>query len=113
MQAEDSYKAFLSEHPDFSGDTALRSEVQSILETSPSVDLETAYWAAKGKQATVQAEVARSQKAAQRAAKREAAMRGTAPTRKAQAGGAPSKDTVRKMSNSDILALAQSLHRNG
>jgi hypothetical protein len=51
MAAQDNYKAFVSEHPDFESDTGLRSEVQHLLEGNDSLDLETAYWAARGKRA--------------------------------------------------------------
>jgi hypothetical protein len=113
MAAEDSYKSFLSAHPDFKEDKALRSEVQHMLEANESLDLETAYWAAKGKQAKAEREKERTRKAADRRARKEAAMKGTAPPRRASVGGKPSRANMRKMTNADLLALAKSMHRNG
>ena len=43
MAAQDNYKSFLQNHPDFESDTGLRSEVQHLLEVNGSLDLETAY----------------------------------------------------------------------
>ena len=112
MQAEDSYKAFLSENPDFQTDTALRSEVQYLLENNANLDLETAYWAAKGKQAKMmKAEQAKKDKAS-RQARKQAAMTGTGTSRKVAVGSNPGRGTLRKMNNADLLALAQSMHRN-
>ena len=112
MQAEDNYKAFLTEHPEFKTDTALRSEVQHLLENNANLDLETAYWAAKGKQAKVQRAEAQKRKKANRAAAKEAAMKGTGSPRKVTPGGKASRQQIRKMNNADLLALAQSMHRN-
>lgn len=112
MQAEDSYKAFLSEHPEFESDNALRSEVQYLLENNASLDLETAYWAAKGKQAKTQREVQRTERAAKRKANREAAMKGTGRPRRVSPGGNPGRGELRKMGNADILELAKAMHRN-
>jgi hypothetical protein len=52
QQAEQSYNAFLSEHPDFETDTGLRTDVQQMLEANTSLDLETAYWAVMGQAAS-------------------------------------------------------------
>ena len=112
MQAEDNYKAFLTEHPEFKTDTALRSEVQHLLENNANLDLETAYWAAKGKQAKIQRAEAQKRKKANRAAAKEAAMTGTGSPRKVTPGGKASRQQIRKMNNADLLALAQSMHRN-
>jgi hypothetical protein len=49
LRAESDYQTFLTENPEFKTDKALRSEVQALLERNPQLDLETAYWAAKGK----------------------------------------------------------------
>ena len=112
MQAEDSYKAFLSEHPEFESDNTLRSEVQHLLENNSSLDLETAYWAAKGKQAKTQREVQSTERAAKRKANREAAMKGTGRPRRVSPGGNPGRGELRKMGNADILELAKAMHRN-
>jgi hypothetical protein len=110
MAAEESYQSFLAEHPEFKNDKELRGEVQRMLEANTSLDLETAYWAAKGRmnkaQATKEAEAAK----ARRAADREAATRATALPRKGTAT-MPAKADTKKMSNADILAMAQALHR--
>ena len=73
MAAQDNYKSFLQNHPDFESDTGLRSEVQHLLEVNSSLDLETAYWAAKGKQAKSAAAQASETRAAKRRAAKEAA----------------------------------------
>lgn len=112
MQAEDSYKSFLAEHPEFETDTALRSEVQHLLENNASLDLETAYWAAKGKQAKIQRAEDQQRQKASRAARKEAALKGTGNSRKVTPGGVPDRSSIRRMSNSDLLALAQSMNRN-
>jgi len=112
MQAEDNYKAFLAEHPEFETDTGLRSEVQFLLESNPALDLVTAYWAAKGKQAKVNASQAETRKAAERKAAKEAALTGTATPRRGAVTSTPDRSTIKKMSNADILALAQSMHRS-
>ena len=112
MQAEDNYKSFLSNHPDFETDKGLRSEVQHLLESNASLDLETAYWAAKGKQSRMKAQADAEKRSAKRKADREAAMTGTGKSRKVAGGGAPARSTLKGMSNSDLLALAQSMHRN-
>ena len=112
MQAEDNYKTFLSNHPDFESDKGLRSEVQHLLENNASLDLETAYWAAKGKQSRMKAQADAEKRSAKRKADREAAMTGTGKSRKVAGGGAPARSTLKGMSNSDLLALAQSMHRN-
>jgi hypothetical protein len=111
VRAEESYNTFLAEHGDLKTDTGLRSEVQHMLEQNASLDLETAYWAAKGKQARIAAERAAEADKARRSAEREAAQRGTALPRKGASAAPPAKNEVRKMSAADIYALAQSLHR--
>ena len=112
MQAEDAYQAFTSAHPDFTNDTALRSEVQHLLEHNAALDLETAYWAAKGKQAKTTREAERVSQSAARKARKEAALVGTAAPRRSAPGGRPTRGDMRRMNNADLLALAKSLHRN-
>ena len=51
MAAEESYQGFLQAHPDFETDADLRADVQAALEASPSLDLETAYYAVQGRRA--------------------------------------------------------------
>jgi hypothetical protein len=108
LKAEADYNSFLSANPDFKTDTALRSEVQNLLERNPNLDLETAYWAARGKQgkgSTPGIDKAR------REATRQAAQIATAPARKGVVPSRPTERQARSMSNEDILAAAQALHR--
>lgn len=111
VRAEDGYNSFLAEHADLKTDVGLRSEVQHLLESNPALDLETAYWAAKGKQARQAAAKATESDKARRSAEREAAQRGTGLPRKGAAAAAPAARDIRKMSSADIFAMAQSLHR--
>ncbi len=108
LKAEADYNSFLSANPDFKTDTALRSEVQSLLERNPALDLETAYWAAKGRQG--KGSSAGLDKA-RRDATRQAAQIATAPARKGVVPTRPTERQARSMSNEDILAAAQALHR--
>ena len=112
MAAEDSYRSFLTKHPEFETDTALRSEVQHLLEGNTSLDLETAFWAARGKQKQVEAEAQRTERAAKRSARREAAMTGTGKSRKVSTGSVPDRQKLKSMGAADLLALAQAMHRN-
>jgi hypothetical protein len=109
--AQDSYKTFLAEHPDFETDTGLRSEVQHLLESNDSLDLETAYWAARGKRAKQEAAQASQERAAKRAAAKEAALKGTGSPRRAGTQGRPSRGDLKRASAADILAMAQAMHR--
>lgn len=111
MAAEDAYQTFLSDHPDFQKDTALRSEVQHLLEQNESLDLETAYWAAKGKQARQAAEQERRTRTARRSAAKQAAMTGTGQPRKSGSHSRPSSKELKSMSTADILAAAIRLSR--
>ena len=108
LKAENDYSNFLAENPDFKTDTGLRSEVQSLLEANPSLDLNTAYWAAKGKQGKFKAAPATSP-AARQAAKEAAAV--ITPSRRAPSPAKPDKKTLATMSNADILALAATIVR--
>ncbi len=112
MQAEENYQRFLSEHSDFKTDTALRSEVQHLLEANSSLDLETAYYAAKGKQARLEAKKTREETSATRRARKQAAAIGTGAPRKGGRVSKPKAGDLRKMSAADILAIAQQMHRN-
>jgi len=112
MAAEDSYQAFLVEHPEFKTDTDLRNEVQLLLEGNSSLDLETAYWAAKGRQAKHQAAENKRAEAAKRKAAKEAALKGTGSARRAPGTGRPPNGDLRRMSNADLLALAKTMSTN-
>jgi len=96
MAAEDSYRAFLAEHPDFKTDQGLRDEVQGMLEANANLDLETAYWAAQGRRSRQKKQEENQSRAARR------------PSGLKQ----PSKKDLKGMSAADIYALAQSMHRN-
>ena len=111
MAAEDSYKSFVSEHPEFATDTGLRSEVQALLEGNPNLDLVTAYWAAKGKAAKYASAQTETRKSAERRAAKEAAMTGTAPPRRGSVTSAPDRSQLKRMSNAEILAAAQAMSR--
>jgi hypothetical protein len=108
LKAENDYSSFLAENPDFKTDTALRSEVQALLEANPALDLTTAYWAAKGKQAKLGKAPATSP-AARQAAKEAAAV--VSPSRRAPPPAKPDKKTLATMSNADLLALASTMVR--
>jgi hypothetical protein len=112
LKAEADYNSFLTSNPDFKTDTALRSEVQNLLELNPNLDLETAYWAAKGKQGKQSAGNQGLDKA-RKEATRQAAHIATAPGRKGVTPARPTERQARSMSNEDILAAAQALHRGG
>jgi hypothetical protein len=107
LKAESEYQGFLAANPDFKTDQALRADVQALLEKNPALDLETAYWAAKGRRPSSPAPAERSPT---REANRQAAKIATAPSRRV-APARPAAADMRGMSNQDILALAQSLHR--
>lgn len=112
MQAEDAYQTFLTENPDFKTDQALRDQVQAMLEANENLDLETAYWAAKGRRAREAAATERESASARRRAAREAAMTGTgAPRRAGAAVRRPQRAELKNMSAADILKLAESMNR--
>jgi hypothetical protein len=111
MAAEEGYQSFLSQHPEFKSDKELRGEVQKLLEGNKSLDLETAFWAAKGRQSKAQATKEQEAAKARRAADREAATRGTGLPRKGGSVSAPAPGSTKTMSNADILAMAQAMHR--
>jgi hypothetical protein len=109
--AQSAYSTFLTANPEFKTDTALRAEVQAALEANDHLDLETAYWAVKGKRGTVAATAAATATAAQRAAARQAAIQGTGTGRKPGPRGRPNATDIKKMSNAEILAAAQAMSR--
>lgn len=107
--AEDAYLSFQEAHPEFQTDLGLRSEVQNLLETNGSLDLETAYWAAKGKQAKIISAKEKAKQTVRRQATREAALTGTGTPRRGS-GTATGKPDVKSMSMEDILKLAKSMN---
>jgi len=110
LAAEESYRDFVSANPDFEADTALRNAVQVALEANPSLDLETAYWAVKGKMATQERVKAEAKAKAEKEAAKKAALTGTGLPRKAGDPRAPGVDQLKKMSNADLLAHAKALN---
>ncbi len=111
QQAQDNDRTVLQQHPDFENDMGLRSVVQHLLEENDSLDLETAYWAARGKRAKQQqAEQQESRRAKRRAAK-EAALKATGTPRRAGVQGRPARGDLKRASAADILAIAQAMHR--
>ena len=113
MAAEDDYQQFLTAYPDFQTDTDLRSEVQKILEGNEALDLETAYWAAKGKQSRIQAEQDAKASRARKNAQRQAAQTAVSQPRRAGRSSRPSRSDLKKMTAADILAHAKKLAGQG
>ena len=111
MAAEDAYQTFQAAHPDFTTDMGLRSEVQKMLETNPALDLETASWAAKGKQSKLQAAKQEATTVARRKAEREAALTGTGAPRRGGGTVTGGKPDLKKMSAADIYRMAQAMHK--
>ena len=111
MKAEDAYKSFLVEHPDFKDDQPLRDAVQGMLEDNPSLDLETAYYAAKGRRKQQQAVQEQNTRAARKRAEREAALKGVGVGARGGRQGKPNRNELRRMSAADILRLAEQMHQ--
>jgi hypothetical protein len=111
-QAEQSYQGFVEEHPEFQTDEGLRGEVQSLLEANEALDLETAYWAAKGRRGKVEAAAQAEKRRAKRSADRQAAQAVGVPRRGATAPAASRAD-IKRMSATDLYRLAQQMHGNG
>ncbi len=113
LAAEEQYQNFVRDNPDFTSDAGLRTEVQKTLETNPSLDLETAYWAVKGRLGSKQRAASAAKDKAVKAARREAALKGTGTGRRAPTGPSQvSRSDLKKMSAADIYKLAQERHRS-
>lgn len=108
--AQDAYQTFLADNPDLKTDVALRSEVQALLESNPNLDLETAYWAAKGRASKAAAAKEAAAAAADRKARKTAAETATAVPRRGGTNTPAPASSVRRMSAADILAQAQAMH---
>ena len=108
-QAEQSYQGFLEEHPEFQTDEALRGEVQTLLEANDSLDLETAFWAAKGRRAKAEAAEMKEKRRVERAAKRQAAQAVGVP-RRGTAAPKASRADLKNMSAADLYRMAQQIH---
>jgi len=112
LQAEDSYQTFLRDNPDFKTDEALRKDVQGLLEGNEQLDLETAYWAAKGRRSNQAASQQLRSRSARRKAEREAANTATGIPRRPSPTSKPKRKDLRGMSASDLYRLAQDMHKN-
>ncbi len=76
-QAKQEYHGFLEKNPDLKSDPALRKEVYETLQKNPSLDLESAYYAVKGRQLTSAHSQAQARKQAEKEAARAAALTAT------------------------------------
>lgn len=112
MKAEDSYNSFLGEHPDLKTDEGLRTDIQAMLEANEALDLETAYWAAKGRRKTTERAQEEQTRSARKRAEREAAFKGTGISRRPGRTAKPTKTDLKKMSAADIYRLAEAMNRN-
>tara|TARA_R110002050_G_scaffold82172_3_gene175939 strand:+ start:947 stop:1744 length:798 start_codon:yes stop_codon:yes gene_type:complete len=108
-QAEQAYQGFVEEHPEFQTDEGLRGEVQALLEGNESLDLETAYWAAKGRRGREEAAAMAERRKVQRAAKRQAAQAVGVPRRGTTAPKASRQD-LKSMSAADLYRMAKQMH---
>jgi len=109
IAAEDAYQSFLGDHPEFKTDMKLRAQVQELLEANASLDLETAYYAVRGKNQKAESAREAEMERARKAANREAAAKTALPHK--GAATAPATKSVKAMSNADIFALAQAMNR--
>lgn len=110
LQAEAQYNEFVSANPDFESDQDLRAETQKILEADANIDLETAYWAAKGRLSVQRQRASQAKAAATREAARTAAQTATSlPRRPTGPAARPTSQDLKSMSTADILAAAQRL----
>lgn len=82
-QARQKYDTFLDAHPDLKTDPEIRKEVYDSLQKNPGLDLQSAYFAVKGRRATsLETQRAATKKAEQKAA-RAAALTATGQGRRA------------------------------
>lgn len=109
LQAEAQYNEFLNANPDFEKDEELRAETQKILEADDRVDLETAYWAARGRLSVARQKAASQKAQASREAARKTAQATGLPARPAGTAARPTASDLKSMGAADILAAAQRL----
>jgi len=88
-QAKQEYNAFLDKNPDLKTDPEVRKEVYAALQKNPGLDLESAYYAVKGKRASSIEAQREARKQAEREAARAAALTATASGKRA---GTPTLD---------------------
>ena len=110
QQTQDAYNSFLTTNPDFRSDVALRKEVQALLESNEALDLETAYWAVKGRRTKAQASAAEQRAKAEREAQKKAATIATGTPRRVGTPVASARD-LKGMSAQDIYKLAEAMHK--
>jgi len=108
-QANSAYNSFVAENPDLATDQDLRMEVGKLLNANENLDLETAYWAVKGRMSKTRAATETTRVQAHREAHRKAALATGAP-RKAPTLQQPKVSELKKMSTEDILALAKQMN---
>ena len=109
LQAEAQYNEFLTANPDFEKDEELRTETQKILEADDRIDLETAYWAARGRLSVSRQKAATQKAQATRDAARRTAQATGLPARPAGPAARPTATDLKSMGAADILAAAQRL----
>ena len=88
-QAKQEYHAFLEKNPDLKTDPEIRKKVYAALQKNPGLDLESAYYAVKGKRLTSVEAQREARRAAEREAARAAALTATASGKRA---GTPTLD---------------------
>lgn len=110
MQTEEAYNSFLNSNPDFRTDMQLRSEVQKLLESNEALDLETAYWAVRGRRSKQQAAEVTQRIKLQKEAEKKAAMTATATPRRVGTPVANQQD-LKKMSAQEIYRLAEAMNK--
>ncbi len=109
LQAEAQYNEFLTANPDFEKDEELRTETQKILEADDRIDLETAYWAARGRLSVSRQKAATQKAQATRDAARRTAQATGLPARPSGPAARPTATDLKSMGAADILAAAQRL----
>jgi CRISPR/Cas system CMR-associated protein Cmr5 small subunit len=107
-QATSAYNSFVAENPDLVSNKDLRAEVGAMLQKNENLDLETAYWAVKGRMAKTQAATKQTVETATKTAHKQAALMTGAP-RQAATFSRPKASDLKKMSTDDILALAKQM----
>lgn len=88
-QAKQEYHSFLQKNPDLKTDPEIRKEVYTALQKNPALDLESAYYAVKGRKLASAEAQREARKAAEREAARAAALTATASGKRA---GTPTLD---------------------
>lgn len=89
-QAKQEYTSFLEKNPDLKSDPDVRKEVYEALKKNPALDLESAYWAVKGKRLSSVEAQREARKHAEKEAARAAALTATASGKRA---GTPTLNT--------------------